>query len=626
MWWIIVMRSFLTAILCTLLCSAASAQAAGPVKVELSLPAGKTTFLSGELIQLNLQFSATAPGYSLNTLDAEPGSPIDEVIFSPMTGVFPWVEDAARGKGYGPGAAAVLDLTQNAPVTIPVPLNAAYRFDRPGHYILHVVTSRVLGFTLTSNDVSFDIEMMTDAEDAARAASLEQQIRSATDESDAQSLAKQLDWLAGDASTRTKISLFLHPKEFYPFGIDVSPGLWIARNRALVVAELERAIADPKQSGARLISLAVAMEAGMQVPFNPAAPAEPLPTAQIEDEYFNQLAKSLPQRTGEPLLSAALAVFGRYAARKETTADAYIAAREVVITHFSEVNEYNLEGLLNSFGDYLKDERTVPVIEHILRTQHDPTAISQSDAAMAQLIKIAPQDLRSFVVDAICTPNSIKPETLQKAPLGTLPETDACLAEQIHSASPNPKTARVLLQNKAKLAANFATNTIYDDLYTLYETSSATWNAQTRGAFLAYFMRWDTARGRPLLEAALPANADKFDLNITFTLYKAYYSAGLNDFLRERLTSGSPGQAESAAYGMSGFGPAENQEILRQRLDRWRADWTNKDIPAAEGKLEMQLVLSVISGKHWRLPDAEADALRQSCISAACRTQFRIGQ
>ncbi|HEY4839465.1 MAG TPA: hypothetical protein VIH72_12705, partial [Candidatus Acidoferrales bacterium] len=221
---------------------------------------------------------------------------------------------------------------------------------------------------------------------------------------------------------------------------------------------------------------------------------------------------------------------------------------------------------------------------------------------------------------------SIKPETLQKAPFDALPETDACLVEQIHSASPNPKAARVLLQNKAQLAAKFATNSIYDDLYTLYETSSATWNAQTRGAFLAYFMRWDSARGRPLLEAALPANADKFDLNITFTLYKAYFSPSLNDFLRERLASGPPGQAESAAYGMSDFGPAENQDILRKRLVRWRTEWLDKDIPPAEGKLEMQLVLSVISGKHWRLPDSEAAALRQSCVSTACRTQFRIGQ
>jgi hypothetical protein len=621
-----VKRSLLIAILCTLLCGAASAQAGGPVNVQLSLPEGRTTFRSGELIELNLQFSATVPGYTLNTLTAEPGSPIDKVIFSPMTGVFPWLEDEARGKGYGPGSASVFDLTENAPVTIPVPVNAAYRFDMPGHYVVHVVTSRVRGLTLTSNDVSFDIEMMTDAEDALRAAALERQIRSATDESRAQSLAKELGWLTGDASTRAKISLFLHPKTFPPFGISVAPGLWIARNRALVVAELDRAIADPKQNSASLISLAVAMKARMQVPFNPAAPAEPLPTAKIEDEYFNQLAASLPQRTGAPLLTAALAIFERYAARKETTADAYIAAREVVIAHFSEVNEYNLEGLLNSFGDYLKDERTVPVLENILRTHHDPTVISQSDAAMAQLIRIAPQDLRPFVVDAICTPNSIKPETLQKAPFDALPETDACLVEQIHSASPNPKAARVLLQNKAQLAAKFGTNAIYNDLYTLYETSSATWNPQTRGAFLAYFMRWDSARGRPLLEAALPANADRFDLNITFTLYKAYFSPGLNDFLRERLTSGPPGQAESAAYGMSDFGPAENQDILRQRLTRWRTEWLDKDIPPAEGKLEMQLVLSVISGKHWRLPDSEAAALRQSCISTACRTQFRIGQ
>ena len=111
------MRPFLAAVLCTLSCGAASAQAGGPVRVELSLARGKTIFRSGELIQLNLQFSATTSGYSLNTTITEPASPIDTIVLAPMTGVFPWLEDQARGNRYGPDYAAILDLTQNAPVT-----------------------------------------------------------------------------------------------------------------------------------------------------------------------------------------------------------------------------------------------------------------------------------------------------------------------------------------------------------------------------------------------------------------------------------------------------------------------------------------------------------------------------
>src|SRR5256884_4602218 len=69
-------------------------------------------------------------------------------------------------------------------------LNSVYRFDSPGHYKVHVVTHRVgagdlrnrqpLG-ALTSNEVEFNVETMSDAEDAARAAILEEQIRQAGD-------------------------------------------------------------------------------------------------------------------------------------------------------------------------------------------------------------------------------------------------------------------------------------------------------------------------------------------------------------------------------------------------------------------------------------------------------------
>ena len=54
---------------------------------------------------------------------------------------------------------------------------------------------------------------------------LEEQIRNAPDLETAKRYAEQLDWLAGDAAAKVKLSLFLHPKTFYPFGVDVSSGV-----------------------------------------------------------------------------------------------------------------------------------------------------------------------------------------------------------------------------------------------------------------------------------------------------------------------------------------------------------------------------------------------------------------
>jgi hypothetical protein len=632
------MLQFLAAVLGVLSCGVASVQTGGPVRVDLSLEGGKTTYRMGEPIRLVLAFTATEPGYSLNGTTTQPASPVDTLVLSPTSGIFPWMDDQARGHRYGPDYASISSLEVNKPASVGLTLNEVYRFDEPGHYKVHVVTNRVsigdflhlqaLG-PLTSNEVEFDVEEVGDAEEATRAVALGKQIREANNLQQAQSLAEELDWMAGDASTRVKLSLFLHPKEFYPFSIQVTRGLWIARDRALVVAELERALIDPSQSlsaGFSLLETTVALKARLAIPFDPAAPNKALPTDQMEGEYLHQIATTLAQRTGEGQVTAAQTVFTRLAHRKETTGNDFAAAREVLITHFAQVNEYSVDWLLNSYGTYLEDPRIVPALETILETQKDPDLHGEREAVLAQMIKLAPQNVRSFVIEEVCADHRVVLKPIQDAPFDVLPETDECLRKQMHSASANVKHGGVDLQLKTALAARFATNAIYDDLLILYERSSANWDGQARGGMLAYLMRWDAARALPLLEAALPLNAEQLEPNISFALFRAYYSSGLDKFLRVRLASGPPGQAGMAAFEMSQNGPAEDQDLLRQRLDRWRAQWSGKDIPPEEGKLESELVEAVIQGKEWQMPEIPADALRESCLSSVCHARFQARQ
>jgi hypothetical protein len=616
----------------------ASAPSGAPVHVELSLAEGKTVYRIGEPIRVSLAFTASEAGFSLNETTTEPASPIDTLFLSPMTGVFPWLDDQARGHRYGPDYASLMDLEVNKPTTVGLTLNGVYRFDQPGHYKVHVVTNRVsrgdlqhsqLVGPLTSNEVEFDVVAMADADEAARAAALEKQIREATNMQQAQSLAEELGWLTGDASTRAKISLYLHPKEFYPFGVNVTWGLWMARNRGLVVAELDRAIADPTDSlsaSASLVDTTAALKARLAVPFDPAEPGKALPTDQIESEYLHQIVATLSRRKGDSLVTAALTVFTRLAQRKETSGNDFAAAREVLITHFAQVNEYSVDWLLNGYGTYLQDPRMVPALESILQTQKDPIMNGERAAVEAQMIKLAPQNVRSFVIEEVCANYRVMLKPIQDAPFDVLPETDECLKKQIQAASENVKHGGVDLQMKTALAARFATNAIYDDLLSLYKRSSADWDGQARGGMLAYFMRWDASRGLPLLEAALPIGAEQLEPNISFALFRAHYSTGLDAFLRVRLASAPPEQAGMAAFEMSQNGPAEDQDILRQRLDRWRTQWSGKEIPGAEGKLEGELVQAVIEGKEWKLAEAPASVLRESCLSSVCRSRFQARQ
>jgi hypothetical protein len=297
-----------------------------------------------------------------------------------------------------------------------------------------------------------------------------------------------------------------------------------------------------------------------------------------------------------------------------------------MITHFAEVNEYSVDWLLNSYGTYLQDPRIVPALESILQTQKDPIMNGERAAVEAMMIKLAPQNVRSFVIEEVCADYRVMLKPIQNAPFDVLPETDECLKEQIHAASANVKHGGVDLQLKTALAARFAMNANYEDFLVLYEKSSAAWDGQARGGMLAYLMRWDAQRALPLLEAALPLSAAQLEPNISFALFRAYYSSGLDAFLRIRLATGPPGQAGMAAFEMSQNGPAEDQDILSQRLERWRTQWSGKDIPEAEGKLESELVQAVIEGKEWKLPETPASALRESCLSSVCRSRFQASQ
>ena len=583
------MRCFFI-LICSLLFSwSAIAQSSGTAEVQLSLATNKSSYQTGEPMVLELEFTASESGYSVNTTTTELASPIDELVLSPKSGVYSWLDDYARGNRYWPDYSAMSALQPGQSVKLKLPLNALYRFDQPGHYTVHVVSRRVSSGSiqarrpvgpLTSNDVSFEVVPMSDSDEAGEAASLEELIRSAPDLKTAQQYAERLKWLTGDPSTRVKISLFLNPKTFYPFGVNVSQGLWLARNRALVVSSLEQAMIDPGHAveiTSGELWLAVALKTRLLSPYDASSPRQsPLATEQIEDQYLNRIAETLPQRQGESLVRTAITLLTTLVQHKETTTAQFQAAREAIIKNFATVNEYQIDWLLNAYGKYLADERMVPALQEILRTQHAGLFTSTRSAVFKQLFSLSPAGTKPFLIEEICDSKSLTQfDVLAGAPFDSFPETDACLLNQIRQYSKGDRRTHMYVQQKAALAARFATAAVYDDLLKIYSTDGSTWDGQTRGAMLAYLARYGGKRTLPLLESAMPADAPTLEPDVSFALFRAYYSPVIDSFLRKRLNSPYARQASEAAYEMSAHGPREDQAILRKRLDGWNAKWSN---------------------------------------------------
>jgi hypothetical protein len=633
------MRCILTLICSLVLSGSVIAQTPASSGVQLSLAADKSSYRIGEPIILELEFIAGAPGYSVNTTTTEPASPIDELVLSPKTGVYSWLDDYSRGNRYVPDYSFWSALEPGQPIKVKLTLNALYRFDQTGRYTVHVVTRRVSQGSinalrpvsaLTSNDVSFDVIPMSDSEETQEAAKLEELIRSAPNLQTAQQYAERLTWLTGDPSTRVKLSLFLNPKIFYPFGVSVSYGLWMARNRAFVVSKLEEAMFDPRHAveiTSGELRLAVALKSRLLSPYDPSdAKPSPLATDQIEHQYLNRIAETLPQRQGESLVRTAITLFTTLAQRKETTTPQFQAARETLIRNFGTVNEYQIDWLLNAYGKYLADDRMVPALQEILRKQHAPLFSGTRSAIFRQLLSLSSASIKPFMIDEICDSRSLTQfDVLASAPFDSLPETDACLLNQIRQFSKGDRGTQIYLQQKASLAARFATAAIYDDLLKIYLKDSSAWDGQARGAMLAYLARYGGESTLSLLESAMPADAPTLEQNVSYGLFRAYYSPLINSFLRTRLNSPYARQASEAAYRMAAHGPRENQAILRKRLAEWNAKWSDKtNIPQDEAMLQSELIRAVIHGLNWELSKAEADVFRRQCLSDLCRSQVGI--
>lgn len=475
---------------------------------------------------------------------------------------------------------------------------------------------------MTSNDVSFDVLPFPDQDEAVLAVSLEQRIRASTDQRSAQKLADELDYLTGDAATAAKLSLFLDPKTFDPSRVDVTRGLWIARNRPMVVAALERAIVDPAQTSADLVGTLGDLKATLQPPHN---------LEGIKAEYIHQIALSIPKRTGESRIDAARTVFVTMAQEGHASGPDFDIARETIITHFGEVDEYSVESMLNSYGKYLLDPRLVPALRRILETTTDPVFSGNREAVLTQLAriapdgKIAPDDASTYLVREACSEHPAMMRTVRDlSPMETLPEADTCLREKLIAETTTGAGTRMMLGTTIQYIARFADAALLSDVRKAYAERTARWDQSARGAALTYLMRWDAKNSRPLLDVLLLGPDSSDGIIMVDVLEPEHDPAdGLREAVREYLQTAPPKIAAWCAFALSKIGEPEDRELLRKTLEQLRrrdaAEFSHWD-----GTFEVELVTAVAQGRSWESTKDEIIALEQTCVSRECRQMPKV--
>ena len=87
---------------------------------------------------------------------------------------------------------------------------------------------------------------------------------------------------------------------------------------------------------------------------------------------------------------------------------------------------------------------------------------------------------------------------------------------------------------------------------------------------------------------------------------------------------------------MSQRGPADDMPLIEARLDHWVKEWKPRgaeldaagDDPKAtvQRMTQVNLIMALMLGKAWKLPEEKIKQLEQNCVTKACRQNFHIDQ
>jgi hypothetical protein len=382
----------------------------------------------------------------------------------------------------------------------------------------------------------------------------------------------------------------------------------MARNRALVLDTLEKALRDPNVTpGAPLFQMVVRLRE---------LASTPELAGNVRQAYLAELVASLPQRSGRSQTESLKIILANLPTDPAQAAPTLTALREALIANF---DRFQPEQMLAEYWDLFRDPRLVSGLETILR---GPTRTGFFRLlAIQRLLELAPEQARTFVAAEIGRParfddieaavgilSGVKP------PL--LPQVDEPLLAIIRDQAPSQRRSPQLLAQKGVLAARFATDAIYDGLREVYLASSGLWRPEDRGGVLSYLVRVRQSDTMQIIEHELAALGPFQEQTFLDYLTLGNYSAGVRGLLTSRLQGDDLQVAGFVALLMGKHGIAEDQAVLEKRLRQWRDLWASREssMGAPELTFEGQLVSALtrkpnlVRHRVNHVIDADADA------------------
>jgi hypothetical protein len=195
-------------------------------------------------------------------------------------------------------------------------------------------------------------------------------------------ISEDLSYLSGEVSTREKVRRFFTSQgRSGNYFQNIYFGLFIARDRALVVRLLEGALRDTNTPATHELLQTLIMLRGLQEGVEPtnagglvveAENPEQRRYSEIREGYVTELLASLPKRAGKSQTTTAMTVLGNLPKEPGHAAQMLSGVRKILLQEFDSLHPFDQERLLTAHWDQLRDPSIQPALERMLTKERQP--------------------------------------------------------------------------------------------------------------------------------------------------------------------------------------------------------------------------------------------------------------
>ncbi|WP_321471955.1 hypothetical protein [uncultured Paludibaculum sp.] len=611
-------------------CSAASS--VSDVHFTLAVKDGRTVFHAGEIVPLELSFTATAKhrywadvhNYDRSGRLGIESFCVEPEAADPLASYF----TAASSLGGGLGGTRELDAT---PFAAEAELNEWRRLS-PGHYRVYAISQRIwrpsdprertpygrVSEVLRSNTVELDV-MPPDAEWQA------EQLRSATQvlagnpsPEEAHRAARRLRFLDTPDSAGQLARLFWGLNQQQSVGWDLMFGLYGSPFQKVAIDSMNDELAVPEHpiTGeflGTLVNLQIVADSTWNPPASGPTDSEAARafwerrrahTRALADLAVRKVTEALPRKVG---VARALTLHGLLVTgdRDQTSAG---KIRPALIATWRDLPRETQSELIRHRWPLIAGPEMLPILRLLVAEAPPPARTDRGmtrDAALKHIHELDPEAGRALILRDAVNP-SAQPDL---EVIRLLPKEDITVVLRSAVERIGQDKARDL---DYELLDRFADSSVLGVAQAAFERHLGKWACSPQTAMLRYLLRADPAYGARQVSASLGARKETHCYgSLLQSLGEELPSA--QDSAIEALDDSDPEVVQDAVAALGLWGSANAEEALWARLRRFQQEWAGREdelrsTPDYRGSgaravaLEQALVRAIATGRSWICP------------------------